>query len=215
MTMEKPSRSFPSAGRRTALAQIRSWITALVLVGLSATPAATLPLDDAVLGAADAPVTVIEYSSLGCGHCASFHDEVMPDIVKMFIATGQVRWIVRDFPLARLPLAGAVIARCQGPAAYPRLIEVLFRTQDTWMRSEDPLGELEKLARTAGIDRKRFDTCLDDQRLIAAIMERTREAQEKYGITGTPSFIVNGETLVGAVPFDVMRAVLERHIGRR
>jgi protein-disulfide isomerase len=95
------------------------------------------------------------------------------------------------------------------------LIEVLFRTQDTWMRSEDPLGELEKLARTAGIDRKRFDACLDDQRLIAAIMERTREAQEKYGITGTPSFIVNGETLVGAVPFDVMRAVLERHIGRR
>lgn len=139
----------------------------------------------------------------------------MPDIVRTFIDTGQVRWIVRDFPLAQLPLVGAVIARCGGPAAYPRLIEVLFRTQDAWMRSKDPLGELERLARTAGIDRDRFDACLDDQRLIGAIIERTREAQDRYGISGTPSFIVNGEVIVGAVPFAVMRAILERHIGRR
>lgn len=207
------SRTPASAGRRTAAAAFLA--LALAVTGLGAIPAAAVSLDDAVLGSADAPVTVIEYSSLGCGHCASFHDQVMPDIVRTFIDTGQVRWIVRDFPLARLPLAGAVIARCGGPAAYPRLIDVLFRTQDTWMRSQDPLGELERLARTAGIDRDRFDACLDDQRLIGAIIERTREAQERYGISGTPSFIVNGEVIVGAVPFAVMRAILERHVGRR
>ncbi|MBE0532224.1 MAG: DsbA family protein [Rhodospirillales bacterium] len=180
-----------------------------------AEPAAPSALPDAVLGKADAPVTVIEYSSLGCPHCADFHAQVMPDIKKAFIDTGKVRWIVRDFPLGQLPLAGAVVARCAGPDGYLGLIEVLFRTQESWMGSKDPLGELEKLARVAGIDRHRFNACLDDQALIAAVIGRLREGRDKYGIDGTPSFIVNGEKMVGFVPLATMRTVLERHIDGR
>lgn len=203
-----------------AHARIALLVVALV-VALSgaphseAGPNTSSPLADAVLGASDAPVTVIEYSSLGCSHCAAFHARVLPDIRKRFIDTGQVRWIIRDFPLSRLPLAGAVTARCGGPAVYPRLIEVLFQTQDSWMRSRDPVGELEKMARTAGIDRDRFNACLDDEALIAAILEGATEAEKTQAINATPTFLVGGEKIVGYVPFATMRAVLERHLDGR
>ena len=178
-----------------------------------AEPKASSPLPDSFLGSADAPVTVIEYSSLGCPHCSDFHAQVLPDIKRTFIDTGKVRWVIRDFPLSQLPLAGAVVARCAGPNGYPALIEALFRTQESWMSNKDPLGALEKLASVAGIDRARFNACLDDQELIKAVIDQRREAADKYGIDGTPSFIVNGEKVVGFVPFATMQTVLERHLG--
>ena len=103
------------------------------------------------------------------------------------------------------------MARCAGPEGYPALIKALFRTQDSWMTSEDPLGDLETQAGMAGIDRSAFEACLNNQDLITAIINASSAAQKTYQIEGTPSFIVNGEKIVGYVGFEKMKTVLERH----
>lgn len=177
---------------------------------VAAQPAPTLP--EAVIGRADAPVTVIEYSSLGCSHCATFHAEVLPQLKTRYIDTGKVRWVVRDFPLGQLQLAGAVAARCAGPAGYLPLIDVMFRTQERWMTSADPVGELEKMVRQTGIGKARFDACLQDRTLIDGVMAHAQEVQKSKLVSATPTFVVNGERVVGMTPVEEFSAVIERHL---
>lgn len=172
----------------------------------------SVALVDAVIGRADAPVTIIEYSSLGCPHCADVHSLVLPGIKKQYIDTGKVRWIVRDFPLGQLALAGAVIARCAGPQGHLPLLEVLFKTQDDWMTGKDPIGSLAKLAKRAGIDKARFDSCFDDEATIEKIMAQARDVQRKDAVSATPTFFINGEKVVGSLPFDEFSKVIERHL---
>ena len=167
-------------------------------------------LSEAPLGRPDAPVSVIEYSSLGCGHCAAFHASVLPRIKRDYVDAGKVRWTIRDFPLGQLPLAGAMIARCAGPDAYPALLDVLFRTQDAWMSDAAPIAALERIARQAGLDKKRFDACLDDKKLIEGLISRAREVEKI--VSGTPTFLINGERVVGMMPYEEFAAVLERHL---
>lgn len=180
------------------------------VVPCAAQPKQALP--DATIGRPDAPVTVIEYSSLGCSHCATFHATVLPRIKTDYIDTGKVRWIVRDFPLGQLPLAGAVTARCAGPSGYLGLIEVLFRTQDSWMDSKDPLAALEKTARQAGIGKQRFDACLADKALIDGIMDRAQEVQKSKTVTATPTFLVGDERVVGLMPFEEFSKIIDKHL---
>jgi protein-disulfide isomerase len=176
----------------------------------AAQPAPLLP--DVPAGRDDAPVTVIEYSSLGCSHCATFHAEVLPKLKARYVETGKVRWITRDFPIGQLPLAGAVAARCAGPGAYLALVDLLFRAQERWMTDSDPIGELEKLVRQAGIGKARFDACLADRTLIDGIMAHAQEVQKSKLVTATPTFIVNGERVVGMTPVDEFAAVIDRHL---
>jgi len=167
-------------------------------------------LRDVVLGRPDAPVAVVEYSSLGCSHCAAFHATVLPRLKTNYIDTGKVRWTVRDFPLGQMPLAGAVTARCAGPNGYLPLLDTLFRTQESWMSSADPIVSLERLARQAGIDKKRFDDCLDDRKLVDGIIARAREVEKI--VSGTPTFLVDGERVVGMTPYEEFAAILDRHL---
>ncbi|MDQ2079804.1 DsbA family protein [Xanthobacteraceae bacterium Astr-EGSB] len=169
-------------------------------------------LADAVIGRVDAPVTVIEYSSLGCPHCADVHSLILPSIKKQYIDTGKLRWIVRDFPLGQLALAGAVIARCAGPQGHLPLLEVLFKTQDDWMTGKDPIGSLGKLAKRAGIDKARFDSCFDDEATIGKIMAQARDVQRKDGVSATPTFFINGEKVVGSPPLGEFLKIIERHL---
>jgi protein-disulfide isomerase len=168
-----------------------------------------------VLGRADAPVTVIEYSSLGCPHCADFHFEVLPRIKEMYIDNGKVRWIVRDFPLGMLALAGAVVAHCAGPDRYLPTLGILFRSQESWMRSADPLEELRLLSRMAGMSNRQFEACIRDDSLIGKIESQARTAQKERGIEGTPTFFVNGEAIVGAVPFETFKKFIDAKIEER
>ena len=169
-------------------------------------------LVDAVIGRADAPVTIIEYSSLGCPHCADVHSLVLPRVKKQYIDTGKVRWIVRDFPLGQLALAGAVIARCAGPEGHLPFLEVLFKTQDSWMTGKDPIVSLEKMAKQAGIDKARFESCFEDDALIEKVIARARDVQQKDGVSATPTFFINGEKVVGSLPFEEFSKVIERHL---
>ncbi len=156
---------------------------------------------DEVLGSKDAPVTIIEYSSLTCGHCAAFHAETLPKLKETYIETGKVRLIFRDFPLGDLALVASMLPHCAGDGRYFGLLDVLFQSQATWAGNPDPLRELVKMARLAGMSKENVDACLRDRALLKDIQERAREGESVHGITGTPTFIINGKKIVGNLPW--------------
>lgn len=167
------------------------------------------PLAERALGRADAPVTIVEHSSLTCPHCADFHAETLPKIKEAYIDTGKVRLVFSDFPLNRLALGAAMVARCVDEDRYFGMLDTLFRSQRSWAASEQPLAELERLARFAGLTGDEFTACLDNRTLLQGIQERARAAQQAYGINSTPTFIVNGRKVVGALPYDEFEAAIE------
>ncbi len=188
---------------------------------LAAPPAAAgnAPLAEAVaemvMGRDDAPVTMIEYSSLACSHCAAFHRDVLPKINENYIGPGKVRLVYRDFPLGGLALSAAMVARCGGREKYFGFIEVLFRSQAQWARSDNPRRDLARVARFGGISQKDFDACLVNEPLLANIRERAADAQQKFGIDSTPTFIIEGERIVGARPFEEFRDVIEKALEKK
>ena len=188
---------------------------------LAAPPAAAgiAPLEDAVaekvMGRDDAPVTMIEYSSLACSHCAAFHRDVLPKIKEGYIDTGKVRLVYRDFPLGGLALAAAMLARCGGREKYFGFIEVLYRSQAQWSRSDNPRRELARVARFGSISQKDFEACLMNEPLMTDIRERAADAQKKFGIESTPSFIIEGEKIVGARPFEDFRDAIEKALAKK
>ena len=125
---------------------------------------------DIVLGKEDAPVTIVEFASLSCGHCASFHKNVLPDLKKKYIDTGKVRLIMRDHPGNDRAVAGAMLARClPADKAYP-LIDALFKLQDQWAYvKESPLPKLLEIAKQAGFTEESFNKCLTDDKLLKTI----------------------------------------------
>lgn len=160
-----------------------------------------LSLTDMVIGHKDAPVTVIEYASVTCPHCATFHETIFPGIKEKYVDTGKVKFAFREFPTPPqgLSYVGSVLARCAaekgGPDAYFLIIGTLFKTQKTWIYGEDPQLELVKIAAQAGMDEAAFDACIERQDLVDLINRNVGEASEKYRVDSTPSFVVNGEKL--------------------
>jgi protein-disulfide isomerase len=180
-------------------------------VGLAALrPAAAVELlAETALGEANAPVTVVEYSSLTCPHCAAFHRDTLPKVKESYIDTGKVRFIYRDFPLNRLALAAAVIGRCVDPARHFAFIDMLYRDQDSWSQSRDPLAELKVRAQLAGLSDSQFEACLDSKPLIQAVQQRAQEGQQQYGIDSTPSFIINGKKVSGEQSFEAFGKAID------
>ncbi len=154
---------------------------------------------DMVLGDADAPVTVIEYASTTCPHCATFHKQIFPEIKKEFVDTGKVKFVFREFPTspARLAIATSVLARCAadkgGSDAYFLVLGSLFSQQKGWLLGDDTKGELLKISAQAGMDEAAFEACLQRQEFIDLIQANTQTAVETFNISGTPSFVVDGE----------------------
>ena len=169
---------------------------------------------DRALGRADAPVTIIEYSSLTCPHCASFHKETLPLIKKTYIDTGKARLIYRDYPIGGLALAAALMARCAGPKRYFGFIELLFRNQANWSTSKNPRAELARIALFGGMPEKEFDACLKNQPLMNAIRTRAKTDGEIHGIDSTPTFIIEGEKVSGAYPFDHFKKIIDSALSR-
>jgi len=166
------------------------------------------------IGKSDAPVTMIEYSSLGCPHCASFHINTLPQIKKEYIETGKVRLIFRDFPLGTPALAASMIARCAGPVKFFGFIEIIFRSQDTWARDKDPLGKLSQIARFGGLSEADVDTCLKQQTLLDFIRKGAATAQETHKVNSTPTFIIAGEPVSGAQPFENFKKIIDKALGK-
>ncbi|MEZ5897687.1 MAG: DsbA family protein [Parvularculaceae bacterium] len=163
--------------------------------------AAALKPTDMVLGDAAAPVTLIEYASVTCPHCATFHETMLPNIKEKYIDTGKVKLVFREYPTppAEFSLIGSLMARCAAEKAdassYFLIIASLMKDQRNWIYGEDPKAELLKIAAQTGMDEAAFDTCLQRQELVDLINSNTKEAIEKFNIQGTPAFILDGEKL--------------------
>ena len=141
------------------------------------------------IGKPEAPVRVIEFFSLTCSHCAAFHKEVFPRIKAELVATGQARMVWRDFPLDRLALAAAAVARSLPAERYEGFIGALLANQDRWAFTRgDPKEELGKMAALAGMNRTTYDQVFADEGLQRAIMEGRARAEQEYQVQATPSF---------------------------
>ncbi len=165
------------------------------------------PLGDAVLGPDDAPVTIIEYASMTCPHCARFAVDVFPQLKNRYIDTGKVRFILREFPFDALAAGAFMLARCVDKDRYYAVIDLLFRTQKDWA-VDQPLGPLLKTVEQAGFTEKTFDACLDDQKALKGIQWVRKHAAEELNVKVTPTFFINGQMTEGALSFEE----LERRI---
>ncbi len=163
-----------------------------------------------ILGDPAAPVTIIAYESLSCPHCASFHANTMPQLKEKYIDTGKVKFIMRDFPFDRITLTAHKAARCAGPDRFYPLVELLFSTQGQWMRAEDKIAEIKKISRMAGLSDEAFEACAANKKLDDFIINRIEEANKKWQVASTPTFIVNDQkAIVGAQPFEEFERVLK------
>jgi protein-disulfide isomerase len=161
------------------------------------------PLGEMAIGSENAPITVIEYASMTCPHCAHFSEATFPELKKRYIDTGKVRFLFREFPLDQLAFAGFLLARCAGPDKYFPMIETLFAQQRDWV-VQKPLQPMRAIAKQAGVSEQAFDACLDDRKLIDGIEKVRTQAAEKFGVNSTPTFFVNGKRLSGALSIEEM-----------
>lgn len=177
------------------------------------TPAATfskveISPDDFILGKPDAPVTIVEYASLTCPHCANFHNVVLPTIQKDYIDKGLVRLIYRDFPLDNLALTAAVVSRCAGRDRYFSFIGAFYKSQDKWARDSNPMAAISRIARLGGMSQAEFNACLENQPLIDKVLEQRLDADKTFGVNSTPTLIINGEKYRGRLSLPQFRAVV-------
>jgi protein-disulfide isomerase len=173
-------------------------------------PAATAAeVAEGAIGSATAPVTVIEYSSLTCPHCAAFHEETLPGLKARFIDTGKVRLVTRDFPLDQPALQAAVLAHCAGPARYPTFVDVFFTQQENWARAPDPVAALKQLAQLGGLPATEADACLADKAMEEAVLQMRLAGQQQFDIRSTPTFIIQGKAYPGNRSVDEFAAIIE------
>jgi protein-disulfide isomerase len=160
-------------------------------------PIETFEVTDAdyTLGKADAPITVIEYASMTCPHCAEFSTTVLPQLKENYIDKGYVRYVFREFPLDRVALTASVVGRCLQKDAYIPYVELMYSELMTWGRSEDPRNALKEMARRAGMSGDEFEKCLStdtDAKKVIAVQEK---AMKDYCVGGTPTFVANGKVI--------------------
>ncbi|HAI30906.1 DsbA family protein [Thalassospira tepidiphila] len=171
----------------------------LMMVGLaSAQQAQAVEWKEHVMGDENAPVTMIEYASLTCPHCASFHNEVLPEIKEKLIDTGKLKLIYRDYPLDGVALRAAAIAQCAGEDRYFGVLGMLFKSQMTWARSQDPVASIKEVVRFAGMTGDAVDACIADQELIDGIVGSRMTGEQEFNVSSTPSFILDGELIEGS-----------------
>ena len=164
---------------------------------------------DVEIGSADAPVTVIEYYSLTCTLCAQFHTETMPGVFAKYIETGKVRFIYRDFPMDNVALGAAMVTQCLDDRLHYGFVQMLFKRQETWTASDDPIGAVARLARVAGLSEDRAAACLSDRRLRDAIVEGQNAASLDFQVSVPPSYIIDGETIAGVLSLSDFEDLVE------
>ena len=164
---------------------------------------------DPVMGAANAPITMIEYASLTCPHCAHFNTTVLPDIEKKWVATGKVKLIYLDFPLDQIATKAAQLAECAGNDKYYAVLDMIFRGQGSWAVAQDPIAELSKSLRIAGMGDNEVKACLANDKVATGVINDYRGG-ETLGVNSTPTLFVNGEQFKGARSFEEFDALFTK-----
>jgi protein-disulfide isomerase len=165
--------------------------------------------EDMILGQADAPVTLIEYASLTCPHCAAFEAETLPRLQSAYIDSGKLRLVFRDFPLDPVALRAAMLAHCAGKERYFGFLQVLFQNQADWRDAQDPEAGLAAIAKLGGIGKEEFGRCMADETLAKRVVQSRHDAEKSLTIESTPTFFINGKKVSGAQPFEAFEAIIK------
>jgi protein-disulfide isomerase len=157
-----------------------------------------LSKDDRIFGNPDAPITIVEYASLTCPHCAHFTNDVLPELKKKWIDTGKAKLVLRDYPLDEPALRAAMIARCAPPDRYYAFVDTFFGSQEKWVTARDYRDALARLVKLGGMSREEFDNCLKNTTLENKIVEGRLIASKELDVNSTPTFFINGTKFTGA-----------------
>jgi protein-disulfide isomerase len=216
-----PAATAQAVGAGTPIAPVTPVAAPVAATAAPATPvpavspimAAANPLAvqsfDRVLGRADAPVTVIEYASMTCSHCANQHQKTLPQLKKEWLDTGKAKFIYRDLPWDNLALGMAKLARCAPEAQYYPLVQALFDAQPKIVRSGDPLAEIKSVAAMAGFDGQAVDACIRRADLHALVEGMRDTARNVLGVTGTPATFIDGQKIEGFADYKDLKPMLE------
>ena len=166
--------------------------------------------DDFIIGNDNAPITIIEYASMSCSHCANFHNNTLPDLKKEYIDTGKVKFVFRDFPYNYPALLGSMVMRCIPSEVRYDYMNALYKLQNMWVVRENAITrqELYKIMQTGGMTKENFNTCISNVDLENKILQEVIAAQSEFNIRSTPSFLINGDLLEGDKSIKVFRQIL-------
>jgi protein-disulfide isomerase len=174
----------------------------------TALPALSVMLSEKTVGSESAPVTMIAYSSLSCSHCGDFHVTTYPLLKSTYIDTGRMKFVFRDFPLNDAAVAGSMVARCSGDRFFPTL-DALFKAQGSWAYNSDYKTPLKSAVSSLGITSSDVDACLATTGLRDGIFGIRSAGSATYGVNATPTFIINGQKVVGALTFPDFAAIID------
>ena len=184
---------------------------------VAATVAATaIAVPDMIIGNKDSKVTLMEYASFTCPHCAQFHKDVFKQLKKDYIDTDKIKFVYREVYFDRYGLWAAMIARCGGEMRYFGISDILLSTQAEWAASEDPavvVENLKKIGRTAGMDDAAMGVCLDNAEMAQAMVTAYQTNSEADKVEGTPTLIVNG-VKYSNMPYDELKKILDAELAK-
>ncbi len=200
--------------RQILLGSLAAAVLAVPMIGAAARSARAQSMeifsDDRILGAADAPLTIIEYSSLTCPHCAALHGNALPRIKETWIADGRARLVYRHYPLDGLALRAAAVADCLDGDRFFGFLDLLFQNQERWARAKDPIQALGQMASLAGMGQSQFEGCVKDEAEMDKILARAKDGSKTYKVESTPTLIANGRKIEGALSFEEFNTIFTK-----
>ena len=196
------------------LQRILSIILFLVffMLPISATTVLEVTEDDFVIGDKNAPVTIIEYASLSCSHCADFHNKTLGDLKKEYVDTGKARIVFRNFPFNYPALLGSMVLRCIPEDVRYDYMNALFQLQSKWVARDNAKStqELYKIMQSGGMTKEEFETCTNNAELENIILQAVIAAQNEFNIKSTPSFLINGNLVEGNKSIKEFRQIIDK-----
>ena len=182
------------------------------ILPISANTVLEVTEDDFVVGDKNAPVTIIEYASLSCSHCANFHNNTLDDLIKEYVDTGKARIVFRDFPFNYPALLGSMVLRCIPEDVRYDYMNALFQLQQKWVVRENAKStqELYKIMQSGGMTKEEFETCTNNVELENTILQALIAAQNEFNIQSTPSFLINGNLVEGNKSIKEFRQIIDK-----
>ena len=189
-------------------------ITTLLCFSLSASSVLDVEKDDFFIGNENAPVTIIEYASLSCSHCADFHINTLPTLIEEYVNSGKVKIVFRHFPFNYPALLGSMVLHCVPNDVRFDYTEALYFLQKKWVVKENKKTkqELFKIMQSGGMTKDKFDECISNTEIENSIIQKLVAVQNEYEIKSTPSFLINGQLLEGNKPIDSFRKIIESEL---
>ena len=166
-------------------------------------------LESKSFGDENAKVKIVEFASLTCGHCAKFHNEVMPILKEKYIEKGLIHFTYKDFPLDKFALKASMIARCAGNEKFFKFLDVFYKKQKDWTRTKDPFKSLLKIAKFGGLKDEELKVCIGNKSIEDGILKQRLNSSKKYDIKATPTLYLNGEKYNGDLTIEALESKIK------